>query len=393
MAEEEDSEVLPEEIYREILKWLPVKSLMRFQCISATWNSIIKDPTFAKSYNGGSRGLLIHDDQAFQSENSFRTNFYFSTLVGPTSQFSHYLSLSHEENKEWRATNVVDGLVCLYHRNHSWLYNIATRENLKLPDLDHRMKGSYHFGFDPASKLFKLLCIRPVSLNQAPWKCKILTIGVDSSWRDIRTSLSGITRGRGSWCSDGVIYWWNRFDWPVISHRHCTGAVAFDLVQEKFRFISLMKEDPSQTYYLPHFGTLALMGWSSVFWNGLRYKPLATHGFRRNSAGDLMEDIWVNDDLFVPSSIGAFYFEGILPNGEVLTSRPGKFPASLYLFDPNRVEMQAISVKTDPSICMGVKWSQFARCFFEENIISLKCLIPDHATVEFDSECPIRSVS
>ena len=40
--------VLPEELIVEILSWVPVKPLMRFKCVSKTWNSLIFHPTFVK---------------------------------------------------------------------------------------------------------------------------------------------------------------------------------------------------------------------------------------------------------------------------------------------------------------------------------------------------------
>ncbi|XP_059658367.1 putative F-box protein At1g20657 [Cornus florida] len=42
---------VPQEIIREILKELPVKTLLRFRCVSKLWHSIIDDPLFVQSHH------------------------------------------------------------------------------------------------------------------------------------------------------------------------------------------------------------------------------------------------------------------------------------------------------------------------------------------------------
>ncbi|KAM1414725.1 hypothetical protein ACFX2I_006471 [Malus domestica] len=37
---------LPSELIHEILSWLPVKSLRRFECVSKPWRSLIANPKF-----------------------------------------------------------------------------------------------------------------------------------------------------------------------------------------------------------------------------------------------------------------------------------------------------------------------------------------------------------
>ncbi|CAI9095608.1 OLC1v1031597C1 [Oldenlandia corymbosa var. corymbosa] len=47
--------VLPDELHGEILRRVSVKSLMRFKCVSKTWLPTLLDPSFTKTYGGGSR--------------------------------------------------------------------------------------------------------------------------------------------------------------------------------------------------------------------------------------------------------------------------------------------------------------------------------------------------
>jgi len=42
---------LPELVIREILVYLPIKSLFRFKSVSKQWNNLISDPFFARCYS------------------------------------------------------------------------------------------------------------------------------------------------------------------------------------------------------------------------------------------------------------------------------------------------------------------------------------------------------
>ncbi|CAI9107133.1 OLC1v1006424C1 [Oldenlandia corymbosa var. corymbosa] len=54
-----DHQRIPDDSVRKILTRLPVKSLMIFKCVSPNWLSMIEDPSFTKSYTGGSRGGVL----------------------------------------------------------------------------------------------------------------------------------------------------------------------------------------------------------------------------------------------------------------------------------------------------------------------------------------------
>ncbi|KAL4328077.1 hypothetical protein HN51_035342 [Arachis hypogaea] len=45
---EAEAKVLPLELVEKILLWLPVKSLIRFRCVSKKWLSLVSDSRFAK---------------------------------------------------------------------------------------------------------------------------------------------------------------------------------------------------------------------------------------------------------------------------------------------------------------------------------------------------------
>lgn len=194
--------LLPDELVREILRWLPVKSLMQFKCVSRIWLSIITDPSFAAVYRGGFRGLLLSHPffRLVKERRFFYASLDFEFDGRCSYQFSRQFIIDHG-GKAMGCTEILNGLLCFYYREYSCLFNPATLEELQLPssavdpDPSKSQDCSYHFGFDPVNKLYKLLKICPVydgPDEDRYWEyrdmdfvenlnCEILTIGVDSS--------------------------------------------------------------------------------------------------------------------------------------------------------------------------------------------------------------------
>ncbi|KAF5206405.1 hypothetical protein FRX31_004012 [Thalictrum thalictroides] len=50
---------LPKDIVIDILKWCPIKPLMRFKCVSKSWDSLIQDPTYVDSFLQSQRVLNV----------------------------------------------------------------------------------------------------------------------------------------------------------------------------------------------------------------------------------------------------------------------------------------------------------------------------------------------
>ncbi|CAI9088091.1 OLC1v1022328C1 [Oldenlandia corymbosa var. corymbosa] len=118
---------------------------------------------------------------------------------------------------------MVNGLLCLYRDNKSWLYNIDTREALKLPDSppsNYEDGIVYHLGFVPVNKWYKLLktcCCQDDDVA-------ILTVGVDSCWRMLLGVQSEQNIDSQSKCLGGILCW------AQSNNR----IIAFDLTRERF---------------------------------------------------------------------------------------------------------------------------------------------------------------
>lgn len=141
--------LIPEELIWEILIWLPIKSLMRFKCVSNRWKSIIQNPFFARAYRGGFKGVLIAKPDRWGL--AFNEDFFYLKILDDDDDYGdaqkpifHHNAVNHG-GKKLVSTAPANGLVCFYFGNHSYLYNIATRESLVLPlSINDSGSCSYH---------------------------------------------------------------------------------------------------------------------------------------------------------------------------------------------------------------------------------------------------------
>lgn len=139
------------DLITDIISFLPVKSLLRFKCVSNSLNTLITDPTFAnlhlkKSKTSSSPQFTLitnHVKPSVDSDWSI-VPYPISGLVDdPSATFvadSHYLL--NLKNNEWSMAGSCNGLICLvdysstnggfkYEKYQDYrlrLWNPATRE-------------------------------------------------------------------------------------------------------------------------------------------------------------------------------------------------------------------------------------------------------------------------
>ncbi|KAL8051851.1 hypothetical protein ABFX02_06G175500 [Erythranthe guttata] len=169
------AEIFPEEIIAEILSRLPVKSLLKFRCVSKSWRSLISDKHFIKSHlqisrkdTNFTRHWII---QTFLFENPIRKQSlkrcYLPSLFSGLSSDPVEIDFPIENYKGgvW-VVDSCNGLVCISINDgrHFLLWNPSTRKYKKLADVDDddddRMKLIiiYGFGFDESSDDYKVFC-------------------------------------------------------------------------------------------------------------------------------------------------------------------------------------------------------------------------------------------
>ncbi|KAM3291046.1 hypothetical protein P3S67_019335 [Capsicum chacoense] len=218
---------IPEDIIFELFSWLPVKSLMRFRCVSKYCNSLVVQPDFVNIHQcrsmtrpGGTKLLMREDD-----------GFYTSVQNGTTASLSRIDGL-HELPDFFGlhySLQCVNGIFCFWRGirfQPAVICNPSTRQVKFLPKLDMG-SSEYHYslGFEPEEKIFKVIFMEQHVVIEAFTRMWVFTLGLDESWRESE-NIHHLCPKKDGVCIDGVIYMLNRYRWNTIN------IVAFDVKTE-----------------------------------------------------------------------------------------------------------------------------------------------------------------
>ncbi|XP_060190346.1 putative F-box protein At1g32420 [Lycium barbarum] len=225
---------IPQEIIFDVFSWLPVKSLMRFKCISKFFSSLISKSEFMDIHLCHSRTrtkLLAHERGVFEGR-----DFFYTIEQNQDGK----ASLLHIEDFLCRVIwymseylECANGVFCFWKdaRQPVYICNPSTREIKPLPYIDNPFESFYSLGFEPIEKIYKVLFTRIVrsQISSRNW---VFTLDGNKSWKEIE-SVPEFYRAERV-CINGVIYMLN-------GKEHKQNMVAFDLKAESFRIISLWK--------------------------------------------------------------------------------------------------------------------------------------------------------
>lgn len=165
---------IPLDLMVEILKKLQAKSLVRFQCVSKQWSSIIGsrrdfiDAIVTRSLSQRDAHLIFH-------------HFLFDTLEPVFFIFSS--TYPQNIDKETVPTlcqwyQYVRGLILSWPTRNPYvatIYNPTTRQCFPLPDMEpgHFDRATCFLGYDPVEHQYKVVCIRE-NMRQF---CQVFTLG------------------------------------------------------------------------------------------------------------------------------------------------------------------------------------------------------------------------
>ncbi|GAU13869.1 hypothetical protein TSUD_261960 [Trifolium subterraneum] len=210
--------LVPDDLFTEFLSLLPVKSLLRFKCVSHSWNTLISDSNFVKIHLRKSKShnphfsIIAHHVKHIKGESPYGSDDesevdhsiipYSITSFLDNPSFTlfadhHYLL---EEKDCSRMAGSCNGLICLTgfrwsatatisHQEYDhWfrLWNPATRAiSDKFGYFTGLSRFNFNFGCDNSTGTFKVVASRYIS-DQSTTDVRVLTFG-DSVWRNIQS--------------------------------------------------------------------------------------------------------------------------------------------------------------------------------------------------------------
>ncbi|XP_076900255.1 putative F-box protein At3g16210 [Bidens hawaiensis] len=156
---------LPLEIQEQIMKWLPVKSLIQFRSVSKTWKSYIDSAGFVASYSSNKQHIWV---QYYDEE--IREEIYLSIVDDDTFALNRVYLPPLRLPDYTKCIGCSDGLLCFYKvGGTAFLWNPSIRERFHV-DVPIVANGFIHdvvlgFGVCPETndlKIVKITCVENV---------------------------------------------------------------------------------------------------------------------------------------------------------------------------------------------------------------------------------------
>jgi F-box interacting protein len=242
---------LPQELITEILLRLPVKPLVRFQCVSQPWSALINDPDFIKMHLELS--IVANREQTiiFLEDKLERPQDCLLVPLNDDDQFGRALKIRQPLGDLKRSAQILtccNGLVCIHNtrsENEIGIWNPLIRRYKKLPiepiDKPFVFYGKgfpfFAFGHDPINDDYKVMRIvmffRQIRGSiQRVCELKIYSLRAHS-WKRVEKEwpLELITRSTPRSVSLNGAFYWLVTPWCGSSET----LLAFDLATEEFR--------------------------------------------------------------------------------------------------------------------------------------------------------------
>ncbi|KAI3891904.1 hypothetical protein MKX03_026312 [Papaver bracteatum] len=224
----------------QILSYLPVKSLMKFKCVSKSWESLTYDPSFIKLHQSKSHPqlfIMMYKDnciQVYTPKYDFQGGEALYKVTIPWSQ----VVILKPINGLFSFIDILNGLSCVY--------NLGTRQVTPWVSIpDPPQTGSlvtaiptYGFGFDPSTGKHKILCIWDVTRfgGKVEHIVQVFTSG-ENEWRTIDELPPVRPFGKAVY-ANGSLYRRN-CGHKLLEPPDIEVILAFDVGTEKFRVIPI----------------------------------------------------------------------------------------------------------------------------------------------------------
>ncbi|XP_059670630.1 putative F-box protein At1g32420 [Cornus florida] len=249
MASKSDSPHMFEDLTIEILSRLPLKSLLRFKCVSKYLYSLIRSNTFINKHlqRHGNNGRLLVKHYNYDTTAYTFALYPDETLAGfPLVYYDvDNIHMPHDP----RIFDYCDGILCLWNLDRMALWNPATREFTFIPMPQPNVPdnfctwSNFGFGLDPTTNDYKLVWIRRYFDSEKlinDYASAIISVYYLStcSWRLFEADLSWVHYVHLSSCStclNGLYYWLTSDHDRTDTQDFCYDAIIyFDFSNEVF---------------------------------------------------------------------------------------------------------------------------------------------------------------
>ncbi|XP_049350192.1 F-box/kelch-repeat protein At3g23880-like [Solanum verrucosum] len=240
--------VLPEELVTEILSRLPVKSLLKFMCVSKSWLALISSPEFVKTHlslNANNNEYTCHKVMMFERtaytfrdcsvsslfNNSFR-DCSVSSLFNNSSIRANNLDYPRQVPCCFNMVGSVNGLICLVSQlKEFFLWNPSIRKYKKLSDCKTKTNfvySVYGFGYDEFHDDYKVVVIFIIGRDDFSLQIEVkeYSLKIDS-WRMVDNCPSITPLQQSGMFVNGKLHWVSVIDLKQ-------SIISFDLAYGKW---------------------------------------------------------------------------------------------------------------------------------------------------------------
>jgi F-box interacting protein len=266
------SDYLPDEVVLEILHRLPAKSLIRFRCVSKSWNSLITSPAFitshltqSLSHHSNSNTKIVRYCTTYPHIEHYKLFLDENDSFDQTQEFD--FPLTSRLYQHFMLIGSVNGLFSLHEKERFILWNPSIKKSITLPKpriavkTHGRVTCRIAFGFDPRSNDYKVVRIAFPFEEKKPPLVEVYSLN-EGSWR-ITSAVASLTK-RIFFCDwlrpaaslNGAVH----FAVTDMDNANDPFVLSFDLGDEVFRMISVPNgifQDDVQTSV--HGGLLSLL--------------------------------------------------------------------------------------------------------------------------------------
>ncbi|XP_027165924.1 F-box/kelch-repeat protein At3g23880-like [Coffea eugenioides] len=231
---------LPPELIFDILLRLPIKSLLRFRCVSKSWNSLISSPEFIKTHlkktsNARNTKLIFSSFKGVPDLDYLTECNLDSVLYSPTieaiNMVTHMVASSMTEattiqppkEKSIEILGSCNGLVCIAMQDirfwpfdsdstpdrRLFLWNPSIRKYWKLPHFGNSGVAAYGFGYDELHDDYKLMAFfRASPFENAEGQVVEIYSQRTNSWKRNEYSINyPIWQLKGGCFVGGKLHW------------------------------------------------------------------------------------------------------------------------------------------------------------------------------------------